>query len=66
MSKIKSAKYYQERKSTKKALENLSIEKKEKKSSNRVVSVTNISQKIKNINWLSVEKIYKLRKIALL
>ena len=32
--------------------------KKRKKSNNMVVNVTNISQKMKKINWLSIEKLF--------
>ena len=60
MSKNLSAKYYQENKERlqKKAREryqNLSKEEKEK-SDNMVMNVTKISQKMKKINWLSIEK----------
>ena len=56
-----SAKYYQENKEKlqKKLVKNITIflEKKTKKSDNMVVNVTKISQKMRKINWLSIEKI---------
>ena len=60
MSKNLSAKYFQENKERlqKKAHEryqNLSKDEKEK-SNNMVVNVTKISQKMKKINWLSIEE----------
>ena len=63
MSKNLSAKYYQENKERlqKKAHEryqNLSKEKKTKKSDNMVVSVTKICHKIKNKSLLGIEKTY--------
>ena len=55
-----SAKYYQENKEIlqKKLLKDIKIflRKKKKKSSNMVVNVTKISQKIKKVSWLSLEK----------
>ena len=59
MSKSLSAKYYQENKDYKmKFVEDIKIflKKKKKISNNMVVNVTKISQKIKNINWLRIEK----------
>ena len=60
MSKNLSAKHYQEnierlQKRARERYQNLSKEKK-KKSDNMVVNVPKISQKMKKINWLSVEK----------
>ena len=60
MSKNLSSNYYQENKERlqKKAREryqNLSKEEKEK-GNNMVVNVTKISQKMKRINWLSIEE----------
>ena len=56
-----SAKYYQENKEKlqKKLVKNITIflEEKTKKSDNMVVNVTKISQKMRKINWLSIEKI---------
>ena len=61
MSKNFSAKYYHENKERlqKKLVKNITIflEKKTKKSDNMVVNVTKISQKMRKINWLSIEKI---------
>ena len=55
-----SAKYYQENKEIlqKKLLKDIKIflRKKKKKSNNMVVNVTKISQKIKKVSWLSLEK----------
>ena len=55
-----SAKYYQENKDRlqKKLVKNIKIflKKKKKKSDNMVVNVKKISQKMKNLNWLSIEK----------
>ena len=55
-----SAKYYQENKERlqKKLVKNIKIflKKKKKKSDNMVVNVKKISQKMKNLNWLSIEK----------
>ena len=64
-----SAKYYQENKERlqKKLLKDIKIflKKKKKKSYNMVVNVTKISQKIKKVSWLSIEKkIYKMRRSA--
>ena len=60
MSKNLSAKYYLENKERlqKKLVKDIKIllKKKKKKSNNMVVNVTNISQKMKKINWLSIEK----------
>ena len=52
----------------KKLLKNIKIflKKKKKKSNNMVINVTKISQKMETINWLSVEKKYKMVKNALL
>ena len=61
MSKNLSLKYYQEiKRDYKKALVKdiiIFLKKKKKKSNNMVVNVTKISQKMKNINRLSIEKI---------
>ena len=55
-----SAKYYQENKERlqKKLAKDIKlfINKKNKKSDNMVVNVKKISQKMKNLNWLSIEK----------
>ena len=55
-----SAKYYQENKEIlqKKLLKDIKIflRKKKKKSNNMAVNVTKISQKIKKVSWLSLEK----------
>ena len=55
-----SAKYYQENKEIpqKKLLKDIKIflRKKKKKSNNMVVNITKISQKIKKVSWLSLEK----------
>ena len=51
MSKNLSAKYFQE---NKERYQSLSKEEKEK-SDNMVVNVTKTSQKVKKINWLSIE-----------
>ena len=59
MSKNLSAKYYRENreKLQKKARENIKIfPKEEKESDNMVVNVTKISQKMKKLNGLSIEK----------
>ena len=62
MSKDLSAKYYQENKGIlqkkKKLAKDIKIflKKKKKKSNNMVMKVKKISQKMKNINWLSVDK----------
>ena len=60
MSKNLSAKYYQENKERlqKKLLKDIKmfLKKKKKKSDNMVVNVTKISQKMKKIDWLSIEK----------
>ena len=60
MSKNLSAKYYQENKERlqKKLVKDIKIfiKKEKKKSNNMVVNVTKISQKMKKINWLSIEK----------
>ena len=60
MSKTSSAKYYQENKERlqKKARERYRIflKRKKKKSNNMVMNVTKISQKMKKIIWLSIEK----------
>ena len=70
MSKNLSAKYYQENNERlqKNLVKDIKIflRKKKKKSSNMVVNVTKISQKMKNKSLLSVEKkYYRLRKHAL-
>ena len=56
-----SAKYDQENKERlqKKLVKDIKIflNKKKKKSNNMVVKVTKISQKMKEINWLSIKKI---------
>ena len=61
MSKILSAKYYQENKERlqKKACERYKIflREKKKKGNNMVINVTKISQKMKNKILLSIEKI---------
>ena len=61
MSKNLSTKYYQENKERlqKELMKDIKIflGKKKKKNDNMVVNVTKISQKIKIINWLSIEKI---------
>ena len=66
MSKHLSAKYYQENteRLQKKLLKDIKIflKKKKKKSNNMVKNVTKISQKIKKVNWLSVEKILQNEK----
>ena len=66
MSKHLSAKYYQENteRLQKKLLKDIKIflKKKKKKSNNMVENVTKISQKIKKINWLSIEKILQNEK----
>ena len=60
MFKILSAKYYQENKERleKKLMKVIKIflKKKKKKSSDMIVNVTKISQKMKNISLLSIEK----------
>ena len=61
MSKNLSAKCYQENKGIlqkKKLAKDIKIflKKKKKKSNNMVMKVKKISQKMKNINWLSVDK----------
>ena len=59
MSENLSAKYYQENKEKlqKKARGRCQIQRsKRKRSNNMVVNVTKISQKMKKINWLSIEK----------
>ena len=60
MSKILSTKYYQEGKERlqKKLVKDIEIflKKKKKKSSNMVMNVTKIFQKIKNKSFLSIEK----------
>ena len=61
MPKNLSAKYYQENKGIlqKKKLEKdikIFLKKKKKNSNNMVMKVKKISQKMKNINWLSVDK----------
>ena len=65
MSKNLSAKYYQENKERlqKKARERYQIFLKKKK---KKANVTKISQKMKKINWLSIEKkYYRMRKTTL-
>ena len=61
-----SAKYYQENKEIlqKKLLKDIKIflRKKKKKSNNMVVNITKISQKIKKVSWLSLEKDIKNQK----
>ena len=61
ISKNVSAKYDQENKERlqKKLVKDIKIflNKKKKKSNNMVVKVTKISQKMKEINWLSIKKI---------
>ena len=69
MSSNLSAKYYKENKERlqKKLVKNIKIflKKKKKKESNMIVNVTKISQKMKKINWLSIEKkIIELEKIS--
>ena len=72
MSKTLSAKYSQENKERlqKKTLAKdikIFLKKKKKKSSNMVVNITKISQKMKNNSLLSIEKrYYRTRKSALL
>ena len=70
MSKNLSAKCYQENKERlqKKAREKYqNLSKEEKKNYNMIVNITKISQKMKKINWLSIEnKFYGMRKNALL
>ena len=59
MYKNLSAKYYQENKETlqKKAHESYQIQRrKRKRSNNMVVNIKKISQKMRKINWLSIEK----------
>ena len=60
MSKNLSAKFYQGNKERlqKKLVKDIKIflKKKKKRSNNVVVNFTKISQKIKKINWLSIEK----------
>ena len=60
MSKNLSAKYYQENKETlqeKLGKDNkIFLRKKKKESNNMVANVTKISQEMKKINWLSIEK----------
>ena len=60
MSKNLSAKYYLENKERlqKKLVKDIKIllKKKKKKSNNMVVNVAKIYQKMKKINWLSIEK----------
>ena len=65
MSKNLSAKYYQEnkeglQKEVRERYQNLSKKEKEK-SDNMVVNVTKISQKMKKLNWFSIEKYYRMR-----
>ena len=70
MSKNLSTKYYQENKERlqKKVEKDIKIfQKKQKKNStNMVVNVTRISQKMKKINWLSIEKNEKKRFIIII
>ena len=73
MSTNLSAKYHQENKEKlqqKALVKNIKIflKKKKKKSSNMVVNVTKISQKMKNESFLTIEKItyYRMGKKALL
>ena len=60
MSKNLSAKYYQENKESlqEKVEKDIKIfqKKQTKNSANMVVNVTRISQKMKKVNWLSIEK----------
>ena len=60
MSKNLSAKYYQENKESlqEKVEKDIKIfqKKQTKNSTNMVVNVTRISQKMKKVNWLSIEK----------
>ena len=60
MSKNLSAKYYQENKERlqEKVEKDIKIfqKKQTKNSTNMVVNVTRISQKMKKVNWLSIEK----------
>ena len=70
MFKNLSTKYYEENKKDyqRKLVKDIKIflKKKKKKSNNMVVSVTKISQKMKKINWLSKEKMFRMRKNVLL
>ena len=66
MSKSLSAKYYQENKDYKmKLVKDIKIFLKKKKliSNNMVVNVTQISQKIENINWVRIQKNIKYHRI---
>ena len=59
MSKNLTAKYYQKNKDYKEKLvedTKILLKKKRKKSDNMVLKATKISQKMKKINWLSIEK----------
>ena len=60
MPKNLSGKYYQENKGRlyKKLVKDIKIflKKKKKQSNNMIVTVTNISQNMKKMNWLSIEK----------
>ena len=54
-----SAKYYQNKETVQEKLvkdNKIFLRKKKKKSNDMVVNVTKISQEMKNINWLSIEK----------
>ena len=70
MCKHLSAKYYQENKKRpqKNLVKDIKIflKKKKKKGDNMVVNVTKIFQKTKKVNWLIIEKKYKMRKKILL
>ena len=70
MFKNLSTKYYEENKKDyqRKLVKDIKIflKKKKKKSNNMVVSVTKISRKMKKINWLSKEKMFRMRKNVLL
>ena len=71
MSKNLSAKYYQENKERQQKINLLKdikifLKKKKKKSNNMVVNVRKISQKLKSKNLLNIEKIFRIRKNALL
>ena len=64
MSKHFSAKYYQENKERleqKNVVKDIKIFPQKKKSNNMIVNVTKVSQKMKKINWLSIEKKYKMK-----